>query len=134
MIMRVLLIGMSLLSAVLFSAPATASELQPLMESIGQQFKATFRNASRANNSEEARATVTALKENIEKSVSILPDGVSPNDEVTVERYQGLMNQLLEKAVLLEDAFATNPMNRGATIAILKEMDELRKKGHAIFR
>ena len=132
--MRVLLIGMSLLSAVLFSTPATANDLQPLMEQIGKDFKTTFRAAARGQNSDANKAVVARLKDNIMKSRDILPDGVSPDDATTVDRYRGLMTMLLEKTILLEDAFGTNPMNKPSALALLKEMDSLRKKGHGIFR
>lgn len=132
--MRVLLIGMSLLSAVLFSAPATANELQPLMEQIGKDFKTTFRAAARGQNTDANKAVVARLKDNIMKSRDILPDGVSPDDATTVDRYRGLMTMLLEKTVLLEDAFGTNPMDTPSALALLKEMDALRKRGHGIFR
>lgn len=132
--MRVLLIGMGLLSAVLFSAPAMALELQPLMEQVGKDFKSTFKSAARGKNGDAEKAVVARLKDNIMKSRDILPDGVSPDDAETVGRYRGMMTTLLDKIILLEDAFATNPMDKISTIAILKEMDALRKKGHGIFR
>lgn len=132
--MRVLLIGMSLISAVLFSAPATAQDLQPLMEQIGKDFKSTFKAAARGKNSDAEKAVVARLKDSITQARDILPDGVSPSDGQTVARYRGLMTMLIEKVVLLEDAFATNPLDKPSTLAILKEMDALRKKGHGIFR
>ena len=132
--MRVLLVGMSLLSAVLFSTPATAQDLQPLMEQIGKDFKTSFKAAARGKNSDADKAVVARLKDNIIKSRDILPDGISPDDGEVVARYRGLMSTLLEKTVLLEDAFGTNPMDRASAIALLKEMDALRKKGHGIFR
>ena len=89
--MRVLMIGLSLLSAVLFSAPATANELQPLMEQIGKDFKTTFRAAARGMNSEAEKEVVARLKDNISKSMDVLPDGVSPDDAELVARYSCLL-------------------------------------------
>lgn len=134
MIMRVLLLSFTVLSTLLFSAPAMTGELQPVMKSIGEGFKATFKNASRGINSEEAKVVVSELKMNIEKASNLLPEGVNPNDTEIVTRFQAMMQELFEKSILLEDSFATNPLDRGATIAILKEMDSLRKKGHAVFK
>lgn len=132
--MRVLLVGLSLISAVFFSAPAVALELQPLMEQIGKDFKATFKAAARGKNSDTEKEVVARLKDNIFKSRDILPDGVSPSDAEIVARYRGLMTELLEKTILLEDAFGTNPMDKPSALSLLKEMDALRKKGHGIFR
>lgn len=132
--MRGLLIGFTVLSAMLFSNPAMTNELKPVMKSIGAGFKETFKNASRGINSDEAKMIVTELKLNIEKASLLLPEGVSPSDTEIVTRYQAMMQELLSKSILLEDSFATNPLDRMATIAILKEMDALRKKGHAVFR
>ncbi len=132
--MRVLMIGLSLLSAVLFSAPATANELKPLMEQIGKDFKTTFQSAARGMNSDVEKEVVARLKDNITKAMDVLPEGISPDDAELVARYRGLMGMLLEKTVLLEDAFGTNPMDRPSALALLKEMDALRKRGHGIFR
>ncbi|MFT6071133.1 MAG: hypothetical protein ACJAT2_002122 [Bacteriovoracaceae bacterium] len=118
----------------LFSAPAMTGELQPVMKSIGAGFKATFKNASRGINSEEAKLIVLNLKNDIEKASGLLPEGVNPGDTEIVARYQAMMQELFEKSILLEDSFSTNPLDKMATIGILKEMDALRKKGHAVFK
>jgi hypothetical protein len=132
--MRVLLLGFTVLSTMLFSAPAMTGELQPVMKSIGAGFKATFKNASRGINSEEAKLIVLNLKNDIEKASGLLPEGVNPGDTEIVARYQAMMQELFEKSILLEDSFSTNPLDKMATIGILKEMDALRKKGHAVFK
>ena len=132
--MRALLLGFTILSTLLFSAPAMTGELQPVMKSIGAGFKATFKNASRGVNDEEAKLVVLNLKNDIEKASNLLPEGVNPSDTEIVTRYQAMMQELFQKSILLEDAFSTNPLDRMATIAILKEMDALRKKGHAVFK
>jgi len=110
------------------------AQLSSVMQQMGSAFKTSFRAAARGDNSPANQEVVKTLGEQIALAVNILPPGVSPDDTEVVERYQTLMNELLEKAVQLEDAFATNPMNKDAALAILKEMDALRKKGHAIFR
>ncbi len=110
------------------------AQLAPIMQQISAGFKASFKAAARGDNSAANQEVVKNLGEQIALAVNILPPGVSPDDTEVVTKYQGLMNELLEKAVQLEDTFATNPMNKDAALAILKEMDALRKRGHAIFR
>jgi hypothetical protein len=132
--MRILLLSFTVLSTLLFSAPAMTGELQPVMKAIGSGFKDTFKNASRGVNSEEAKLIVIELKNNIEKASNLLPEGVNPSDTEIITRYRAMMMELIEQSILLEDAFATNPLDRGATISILKDMDAIRKKGHAVFK
>lgn len=131
--MKKFLFFMCIVGTLAFSFDSHA-QLAPIMQQISAGFKASFKAASKGDNSSANQEVVKTLGEQIALSVNILPPGVSPDDAEVVARYQGLMNELLEKAVQLEDAFATNPMNKDSALAILKEMDALRKQGHAIFR
>jgi hypothetical protein len=132
-VMKKFLFLICVIGTLVFSFESHA-ELAPIMQQIGTGFKASFKAASKGDNSTANQEVVKNLAEQIALAVNILPPGISPGDVEVVARYQGLMNELLEKAVQLEDAFATNPMNKDSALVILKEMDTLRKKGHAIFR
>ena len=120
----------------LLSQPARAQEnnTSAIMKNIGKGFKTIFKATLRSDNSEANQLLVLKLKENIGLVKEILPTNVSPDDAILVEKYRSIMTELFEQAILLQDSFATDPLNKEATLEILKAMDAIRKRGHGIFR
>ncbi|MCO4793299.1 MAG: hypothetical protein KC493_06300 [Bacteriovoracaceae bacterium] len=132
--MRKLLFIFSILGIMSLSLDAQARELGPVMKEMGAAFKVSFKAARSGDNSPANQETVKKLSELIVLAKNILPKGIDPTDSETVQKYQDLMEELLEKSILLEDSFATNPMDKDVALTVLKEMNSIRKKGHAIFR
>lgn len=114
--------------------PAPARDLQSIMKEMGGHFKLIGRAAARARITEEVKLGATALKAAIAEGVEALPVGVDPADLETVERFQGLMRELLVKAELLEELILAADFDRTQALAVLGEMNELRKQGHDLFR
>lgn len=111
-----------------------AADLKEIMSAMGKDFKLSFRLAIQGDSSDQAKKTVKRLKENILLASSTLPSHVDPTDEVTVEKYQSIMNRLLQEADDLVVIFDTEPLNKREALMTLKTMDNIRKEGHSVFR
>jgi hypothetical protein len=108
--------------------------LKTVMKEMKKGLRVAVRATRAGDQSEEVIISLLSLKENIEKAGMILPPGISPTDEESVNRYQAMMGRLASQAQQLIDAFATSPLNKEQTMGILKEMNNLKKRGHAIFK
>jgi hypothetical protein len=134
-IMRIFTLGLMIFGFLISTqVRAEDSQLKPVMASIGRGFKASFKAARKGNNSSESQLVVEKLVDSIRVASELLPPAVDPTDSVVVARYRGLLTKLLEQAILLQDAFLTEPMAQPEALEILKAMNALRKKGHGIFR
>lgn len=120
--------------SVLFLMNTGAADLKEIMSAMGKDFKLSFRLAIQGDSSDQAKKTVKRLKENILLASSTLPSHVDPTDEVTVEKYQSIMNRLLQEADDLVVIFDTEPLNKREALMTLKTMDNIRKEGHSVFR
>lgn len=105
-----------------------------VMKSISVGFKASLKAARSDDNSEEAKQIVEKLHADTVRASEILPETVDPEDQELKARYQKIMGELTELSKSLVVAFDTNPLNQEEAMAILKQMNSLRKKGHATFR
>jgi len=111
-----------------------AQNLRSTMRTLNKNFRDVSSYIRSGNNSPQAIETVIKMREAASESLKYLPRGINPSDSSAVERYNGIMTELVDKIIDLEVIFSTSPLNKEQARIVLQEINSIRKKGHSIFK
>lgn len=110
--------------------------LKEVMESIGNQFKTIAIAVQKG----EVKETDIDAMEDLQRLISQATQ-IYPNSAETVEQklnYLELLNELMAKSLEIEDeaklALTTSPQNLNTVKKLFAEINQIRQKGHEIFK
>lgn len=128
--MRAVLLALTLFA----SFGIQAQTLKPSMKELGELFRDISTAAVASNAGDEIKNKILRLKEPLLEAKGILPKKVDPANENQVDQYKGMISGLLNLEAALETVFNVEPFDKTAAMVILNEMNETKKKGHALFK
>lgn len=111
-----------------------AQNLRSTMRTLNRSFREVNSYARSGNNGPQAIEKIIQMREAASESLKYLPRGINPSDSDSVERYNAIMTELVDKIIELEVVFATSPLNKNQAQDILKEINSIRRKGHSLFK
>lgn len=112
----------------------SAQDLRSSMRNLSDSLRQISSYAKSGNNGPMALEQVTRLKEAATESLRYLPRGIRSSDTASVQRYNEVMSELVQKAVELEVIFGTSPLNTAEANRCIQEINDIRVKGHSLFR
>lgn len=117
-----------------FSTNVYSQNLRTSMRLMSRNLRAVSGFVRKGDNSPKALEKIIELKKATSDALKYLPKGIDPSDNVAVDRYNSLINQLIIKIDELEQTFLTSPLDKIQAKRLLDDLNVLRKQGHSIFK
>lgn len=119
---------------VLSTSMIYAQDLRSTMRNLSDSLRQVSSYAKSGNNGPMALEQIIRMKEAASESLNYLPRGISQSDTASVQKYNQVMSELVQKTIELEVIFGTSPLNKAEANRCLQEINDIRVKGHSLFR
>jgi len=111
-----------------------AQDLRSTMRILSDSLKQVSSYAKSGNNGPVALEQIIRMKEAASESLKYLPRGINQSDTASVQKYNEVMSELMQKSIELEVIFGTSPLNKAEANRCIQEINDIRVKGHSLFR